>query len=151
MTASAAHSMVDPAGPASSWSTRARAESPARRPASAAERERPQLYVVRSLVPSRTTLPFLLLIVVILAGALVSSMVLNAQMAETAYQMQEAQIELDVVRDHVETLRHDVQVASAPDSLAARAEGLGMVPAAPPGVVDLTTSTLAGGTPAKGE
>ena len=51
-------------------------------------RPRPSLHVVRGQAPARTTLPFLLLVVLILAGALVASMVLNARMAETAFKMQ---------------------------------------------------------------
>lgn len=107
---------------------------------------RPRLRVVRGVVPARTTLPFLLLVVLILAGALVSSMVLNAQMASTAYRMQQAQVELDVVNDHVATLQTQVQEASAPNSLAQRAAELGMVPAAAPGVIELSSGTVTGGT-----
>ncbi|CAM2730972.1 hypothetical protein ACSL103130_00050 [Actinomyces slackii] len=112
---------------------------------------RPALRVIRSAAPSRSTLPFLAIIILILSGALVASMLLNAQMADTAYQMKDKQIELNVMNDHVETLRTQVQEASAPDSLASRAEELGMVPAGAPGVVDLESSSLSGGAPAEAE
>ena len=55
-----------------------------------------------------------------LAGALITSMLLNAKMADTAYRMKEKQVELNVAEDHVETLRTQVQEASAPDALAGR-------------------------------
>ena len=70
-----------------------------------------------------------------LAGALITSMLLNAKMADTAYRMKEKQVELNVAEDHVETLRTQVQE-------------LGMVPAAAPGVVDVNKGQLTEGTPA---
>lgn len=121
---------------------------PVARPRPADQHEAPELRVVRGVVPARATLPFLLLVVVILAGALIASMILNAQMADTAFKMKAAQVELNVLSDHIETVRADVQDVSAPDALAARAAELGMVPAAAPGVVDLNSSTVAGGAPA---
>ncbi|CED91211.1 Hypothetical protein AAM4_1379 [Actinomyces succiniciruminis] len=78
-------------------------------------------------------------------------MLLNARMADTAYKMKTAQVELNVLNDHIETVRADVQEASAADTLAARAAELGMVPAAAPGVVDLADSTLAGGSAAEAD
>ena len=85
----------------------------------------------------------------VLAGALVASMLLNAKMADTAYRMKEKQVELNVAEDHVETLRTQVQEASAPDALAVRAKDLGMVPAAAPGVIDVEKGQLTEGTPAQ--
>ena len=94
-------------------------------------REQPQLHVVRGVAPARSTLPFLLVVVTILVGALAASMLLNAKMADTAYKMKAAQVELNVLNDHIETVRSDVQEASSPDALASRAAALGMVPAIP--------------------
>lgn len=149
MTVAAAR--VPTAGAPRPASARSQTGAPARsrrtRPVEEVTR-RPRLRVVRGVAPARTTLPFLLLVVVILAGALVSSMVLNAQMASTAYRMQQAQVELDVVNDHVVTLQTQVQEASAPNSLAQRAAELGMVPAAAPGVIELSSGTVTGGTAA---
>ena len=108
-------------------------------------RERPRLHVVRGVAPARATMPFLLVVVAILVGTLAASMLLNAKMADTAYKMKAAQVELNVLNDHIETVRSDVQEASSPDSLTSRASELGMVPAAAPGVVDLSDSTLSGG------
>ncbi|MCL3778255.1 hypothetical protein H6X68_11395 [Actinomyces sp. 186855] len=76
-------------------------------------------------------------------------MVLNATMADTAFKMQQAQIRLNILNDHIDTVRSQVQDASAADSLAQRATELGMVPAGAPGVVDLTTGTVSGGSAAK--
>lgn len=107
-----------------------------------------QLRVVRGIAPGRSTIPFVLLIATILIGALATTMVLNAKMATTAYELQKASTELDVVEDHVETVRGQVNDAAAPDALADRAVELGMVPAAAPGVVDLRSGTVTGGSAA---
>ena len=48
-------------------------------------------------------MPFLLVVVAILVGALAASMLLNAKMADTAYKMKAAQTELNVLNDHIET------------------------------------------------
>lgn len=105
--------------------------------------------MVRSAVPARATVPFLVLVALILAGALVASMVLNAGMADTAFKMHKAQIELNVVNDHIVTVRTELQKSSAPGTLAERASELGMVPAGAPGVVDLSQGTVSGGQPAQ--
>ena len=111
--------------------------------------KRPQLRVVSGVSRvASSSLPFLTLIILVLAGALITSMLLNAKMADTAYRMKEKQVELNVAEDHVETLRTQVQEASAPDALADRAKDLGMVPAAAPGVVDVDKGQLTEGTPA---
>lgn len=112
---------------------------------------RPNLRVIRAAAPARSTLPFLAMNILILAGALIASMLLNAQMANTAYRMKEVQVEVNIMNDHVETLRTEVQEASAPDTLASKAAELGMVPAGAPGVVDLNSSQLTNGTAAKAE
>ncbi|MBO3724292.1 hypothetical protein J5X07_04505 [Actinomyces bowdenii] len=132
---------------ATSWSgaaagagARARGQAPA---------SRPDLRVIRAAAPARSTLPFLAMNIIILAGALVASMLLNAQMASTAYRMKEVQVEVNIMNDHVETLRTQVQEASAPDTLAAKAAELGMVPAGAPGVVDLNGNRLTNGTAAQ--
>ena len=112
---------------------------------------RPSLHVVRGQAPARATLPLLLFVVLILVGALVSSMVLNAAMANTAFEMQQAQIRLNVLNDHIDTVRNQVEQVSSADALALRAAELGMVPASVPGVIDLTDSSLSGGRAADGK
>ena len=71
---------------------------------------RPQLRVISGAsTATSSSLPFLTLIILVLAGALIASMLLNAKMADTAYRMKEKQVELNVAEDHVETLRTQVQ------------------------------------------
>ena len=78
--------------------------------AEAGSANRPQLRVVSGASQAASSsLPFLTVIILVLAGALITSMLLNAKMADTAYRMKEKQIELNVAEDHVETLRPQVQ------------------------------------------
>ena len=58
---------------------------------------------------------------------------------------------INVVNDHIDTVRSQVEDAAAPDHLARRAGELGMVPAGVPGVIDLTDSSLSGGRAADGK
>lgn len=106
---------------------------------------RPTVRLVRAAAPARSAVPGLIAVVLLLAVALVASMLLNAAMADTAFKMHEAQIELSTVEDHIDTVRTELQRASAPDALAQRASELGMVPAGAPGVVDLSTGTATPG------
>lgn len=144
-----------PSRPASPRPARARTQgAPARpaRPAPGAQetpRTRPaHLRLVRAVVPGRLSLPLVLTVLLLLVTSLVASMLLNAAMADTAFRMREASIELDIVNDHIDTLRSDLQRAAAPGTLAQRARELGMVPAGAPGVVDLDAGTVSGGQPA---
>ncbi|MCR2052605.1 hypothetical protein NSA19_07045 [Actinomyces bowdenii] len=154
MSATATARATRPAGArraATSWSAAAGAGASTARARSQAPASRPNLRVIRAAAPARSTLPFLAMNIIILAGALVASMLLNAQMASTAYRMKEVQVEVNIMNDHVETLRTQVQEASAPDTLAAKATELGMVPAGAPGVVDLNGNRLTNGTAAQAE
>ncbi|WP_067782920.1 hypothetical protein [Actinomyces vulturis] len=128
---------------------RSRAHAPARRP-SVAPVTKPNLTVVRAVAPGKRALPVYALMVVMMLVALVVPMVLNAKMAETAYNMHQAQIELAELQDHNETLRTQVQRASTPEALRSRAAALGMVPAGIPGVVDISRRQVDGGEAAAG-
>ena len=105
--------------------------------------------MVRSVVPRRSTVPFILLVSMILVGALAASMLLNAHMAGIAFKMKAAQVELNVINDHIDTVRSQVEQASSSEALAERASQLGMVPAGSPGVVDLSSAAVTGGAPAE--
>ncbi|ARD41894.1 hypothetical protein [Actinomyces gaoshouyii] len=145
---SAATATARPTSPApTTWEGERRAVRPRSGVRESSPSQR-QLHVVRGIAPGRSTIPFVLLIAAILVGALATTMVLNAKMAATAYDLQKASAELDVVQDHVETVRGQVNAAAAPDALAKRAAELGMVPAAAPGVVDLRGGTVTGGSAA---
>ena len=70
-----------------STSTQGRAE--------AGTANRPQLRVVSGASrAASSSLPFLTVIILVLAGALITSMLLNAKMADTAYRMKEKQLSL---------------------------------------------------------
>lgn len=107
--------------------------------------ERPALYIVPGQAPARTRLPFILLIVGILVTALCGTVLLNARMAHTAFEMQKAQVERNVVTDHISSVSTELQAVSSSASLTQRATELGMVPASSAGVVDLNARTLTEG------
>lgn len=109
------------------------------------EAQRPELHIVAALAPQKNNLPFLVLIATIFLSAFLVQLVVNAQMVSTAYAMQEKQIELNELQDHTETLQTQVERASSPETLAQRAEELGMVRAQAPGAICLEDGTITGG------
>lgn len=106
---------------------------------------RPALYIVPGQAPARSRVPFILLIVGILVAALSGTILLNAQMANTAFQMQKVQVERNIVTDHISSVSTELQAASSSAALTKRATELGMVPASSAGVVDLNARTLTEG------
>lgn len=90
---------------------------------------RPRLEVVPSPAPARSVVPFLLLCAGILAAALLGVLLLNTQMAATAYQIHDKQIALNRLDEGEASLRAQVEEAGSPAALQTRATELGMVPA----------------------
>ncbi|ROR71846.1 hypothetical protein [Bogoriella caseilytica] len=89
---------------------------------------RPSLTVVANPTAPRSVTPFLLLCTAILAGAMLVVLLLNTQMAATAYQIRQEQLYLNELGEAEASLREDVERAGSPAELRERAEGLGMVP-----------------------
>ncbi|MFC4556367.1 hypothetical protein [Georgenia faecalis] len=112
---------------------------------------RPRLHVVRNPVPSRSLLPYLLTCATILLGALVGALLLNTQMAVTAYELHDAQRELNQLVESEASLRQQVEVAGSPAELQRQATELGMVPAETIGFIDLAHGTVLGGPVGEGE
>lgn len=90
---------------------------------------RPRLEVVPSPAPARSVVPFLLLCAAILAGSLLGVLLLNTQMAATAYEIHDKQITLNRLDEGEASLRAQVEEAGSPAALETRAKELGMVPA----------------------
>lgn len=89
---------------------------------------RPSLTVVANPTAPRSVAPFLLLCAAILAGAMLVVLLLNTQMAATAYQIRQEQLYLNELGEAEASLREDVERAGSPAELRDRAEDLGMVP-----------------------
>lgn len=111
--------------------------TPAPAPAS-----RPALKVVRPPRRQRARIPFFALCLMILAGAMLTALVLNTSMARTAYEIHSTQIEL--ARTHQSNAEQAAKVdrLSAPTRLAEKAESLGMVPGEEVTYINLGNQTL---------
>lgn len=90
---------------------------------------RPRLKIVRAPAHARSRLPFLLLCVAILGGAMLGALALNTSMATTAYTITDRQVELAQLTQTEQQLDTQLEQMSSPIQLAAAADDLGMVPA----------------------
>ncbi|WP_421958397.1 hypothetical protein [Pseudactinotalea terrae] len=105
---------------------------------------RPRLRLVRAPAQARARLPFLLLCVAILGGAMLGALALNTSMAMTAYTISERQVELAQLTQTEQLLAERVEQMSSPAQLAAAATRLGMVPAEGLSYIHLEDGTITG-------
>lgn len=117
----------------------------------ATNRPRPALRVVRSPRGARSVAGYLLLCATILLAALVTALLLNTHMAVAAYDIHDAQQELNQLEEEEGTLRQQVEEAGTPSRLAERADELGMIPAEEIGYVSLTDGELHHGKTGEGQ
>ncbi|MHB1065370.1 MAG: hypothetical protein ACYC1Z_12945 [Georgenia sp.] len=108
---------------------------------------RPRLSVVPSPHPSRSFVPFLVLCVAVLTAALLGALVLNTQMAATAYEIHDRQVELNRLDEAEASLRAQVEIAGSPATLQRTAEDLGMVPAEGIRFIQLSDGAILGSQP----
>lgn len=97
---------------------------------------RPRPTLARILVGARNQraarAPFVLLVVALLAGGLISLLLLNASVNQGAFQLAKLKKETTQYTDEEQELQQDVDQDSAPGPLAKRAHRLGMVPGGNP-------------------
>lgn len=96
------------------------AARPGTRPAARTARARQQAKAPRT--------PFVLLIVGLLGGALVSLLLLNTVLAEDAFRLNDLQRTNTQLQQREQSLKVDVKKAESPTELAKRAHDLGMRP-----------------------
>ena len=103
---------------------------PALRPAPG-YRPRPQAPRLRVVAPAPAgnRAGLALLVVVLLAGGLLSLLFLNIALSRGAYQLSDAQAEQHKLVERQQALQEEIEAAGAPQHLARRARELGMVPA----------------------
>ncbi|MFD6970318.1 hypothetical protein [Streptomyces sp. NPDC059949] len=77
-------------------------------------------------------MPFVLLVVALLAGGLISLLLLNSALNEGSFQLSKLRKETTVLTDEEQALQRDVDAYSAPDALQRRAQQLGLVPGGSP-------------------
>ncbi|MFB6872655.1 septum formation initiator family protein [Streptomyces sp. NPDC056323] len=76
--------------------------------------------------------PFVLLVVVLLGGGLITLLVLNSALNEGSFRLSELKKRTTELTDEEQALQHDVDNYSEPDALERRARELGMVPGGSP-------------------
>ncbi|MFF5702718.1 hypothetical protein ACFY7H_09480 [Streptomyces sp. NPDC012794] len=77
-------------------------------------------------------MPFVLLVVALLAGGLISLLLLNSALNEGSFQLSRLKKETTALTDEQQALQRDVDGYSAPDALQRRARELGLVPGGSP-------------------
>lgn len=88
----------------------------------------------RSATAART--PFVVLVVTLLAGGLISLLLLNAAVNQDSFTLDKLQNETTGYTDEQQALQQDVDGYSAPGALEQRARRLGMVPGGDPAFLD---------------
>ncbi len=120
-------------------------------PSSIQQTSRPQIQVIKTedTFKARRAWPILLigLLVIVLAFAL--PLVVNTRMAQTSYAIRDVRVELAGVKAESTVLESQLHELNAAPSLQSRAQELGLVRAAAPGVISLTDGTVNGGEPAE--
>ena len=114
---------------------------PRPRPASAPA---PRLRVVRAPEHARTRVPFILACMAVLAGALLSALLLNTSMAASAYAKYDLSNELGRLNQDAMGLTAELDAKASPTQLAAAATALGMVPTNGTGWLRLADGSVQG-------
>lgn len=76
--------------------------------------------------------PFVLLVVALLGGGLISLLLLNSALNQGSFQLSKLKKETTALTDEEQALQRDVDGYSAPDALQRRAHELGLVPGGSP-------------------
>ncbi|MBI9115471.1 hypothetical protein [Sanguibacter suaedae] len=114
---------------------------PAGRPTTAP----PRLRLVQAPEQARSRAPFVLLCMAILGAALLGTLVLNTAMADGSYEAASLQRELAQQAEVSDNLKAQLDERTSPQALAGRAQELGMVQFANPGILSLSDQTIHGG------
>lgn len=105
----------------------------------------PRLRIVAHSEPQARRAPFFGVCVTILLGALLAALALNTSMAATAYTIRDRTIEVSQAAIAEQTLATQVEAASAPAQVMARAQTLGLVPSDGVTYLNLESMALVGG------
>ena len=146
MSAIAARAHAAPSAPVRPH--RAPGAAPAGAPASVPT---PRLRLVRAPAHTRTRVPFVLTCMAVLAGALLSALLLNTQMASNAYARYDLSNELGRLDQDAKDLVAELDQKSSPAELAKAAGELGMVPSEGTGWIRLSDGTVQGAPAASGD
>ncbi len=92
--------------------------------------------------------PIILMAILVLVAAIAIPLVVNTQMAQTAHEIRDQQVELAELQAEQAVLEAQVLEAASPESLDAKARALGLTPVKKIGTLSLIDGTLTGGEPA---
>jgi hypothetical protein len=104
----------------------------------------PRLRVVRAPEHARTRVPFILACMAVLAGALLSALLLNTSMAATAYAKYDLSNELGRLNQDEQDLTAQLDAKASATQLAGAAAALGMVPTNGTGWLRLSDGSVQG-------
>jgi hypothetical protein len=110
----------------------------------AARPPRPSLRVVTAPPPDRARTAFVALCLLLLAGGLVTLLLVNTVMAGGSFRLHELQATSDQLADRQQALSQNIAVQAAPARLAARAKALGMIPSGSPAFLRLSDGKVLG-------
>ncbi|GAB3982233.1 hypothetical protein GCM10029978_085380 [Actinoallomurus acanthiterrae] len=116
--------------------------TPTRRTAGSGTAARPQRRAPQEAAPPRGRAPFVLLIVGLLGGALVSLLLLNTVLAQDAFTLSELQRDNRQLAERKQALQADIARENDPEVLHSKALGLGMKDPQGPAFIDPRTGRL---------
>ncbi len=119
-----------------------KASQQATRPAAPQAPRHPSLRLVRNPVRQARRLPFVLVVVLLLALGLVGVLLLSMQRAGASFALTSLQAQQAGLDGQVQALRSEVAEDQDPSVLAARAQALGMVAGVPAGYLGATGKVL---------
>lgn len=126
----------------------ARATARAARPAGAVPRAAARSTGYLRLVTARRSTaaraPFVAVVVLILAAGLLGLLLLNTILAQDAFTLHALQVQGRVLADREQSLQREVERLESPQSLAARAASLGMVPGGTRAFLELPSGRVLG-------
>ncbi|MER5440933.1 septum formation initiator family protein [Streptomyces sp. NPDC002790] len=100
--------------------------------------------------PQAARTPFVLLVVLLLGGGLITLLMLNSSLNEGSFQLTKLKKQTTELTDDEQELQRDVDSYSAPDALLRRARGLGMVPGGDPAFLEPNGTVKGRPSPAAG-
>ncbi|MFI6580672.1 cell division protein FtsL [Embleya sp. NPDC050493] len=111
---------------------------------SGAARTMTRIRLVAHQAKGSTRTPFVVLVVALLGGGLLSLLLLNTALNQGSFELGRLQKRQDQLTDDREALQRELDAKAAPGELARRAQELGMVPGGSPVFIDPATGRVLG-------
>lgn len=113
------------------------------------DNERPTLALIHGGTAPRRTIPFIVVVSLLLVVGLIGLLVLNTTLAQGSFTLNDLQKRSALLADEQQQLTQIVAVAQSPQQLAAQANKLGMVPEPNPVFITTNGKVLGVATPAR--